>query len=410
MALEHLDTELLGAGRQVGAVALGAQIDDGGNPDALGQQIQRRHVAIGIRRQHHRVVHRLDAVAVDETLRGRREHDPGKVVVAEYGRLFVGATSHQHGARAEFGHAFRIDQRDPVIGIPTCRQGAGPYRDIRQRGQLRFELTKASERVVVAAALVAERATDARVLVDQHDFRASARSGQCRHQARRPCSHHQQVGEVIALRRAYMRCVEFQPPQTGDATEQPLPERKQGLRLVERLVIEAHRQQPAEPAEQACAIGFDPAVGVDRGEIQPGLERLHVGPQIEPRARLHQRVDIVIGHRQQTARAVVLEAATEDAHAGGPQRARWRVAVESGKGLAFEGESEPPGPVDPFASDDRQPSGRCRGGGRPDARCARRHRALLRGGGHAAFPSAAGGWSPGSQVRRTRSVTVSRSA
>ncbi len=87
---------------------------------------------------------------------------------------------------------------------------------------------------------------------------------------------------------------------------------------MERLVVEADREEARETVEDAKPIGFDTAHRVDRRERHALLQRLDVGAEVEALAGLHQRVHVVIGEREQSSRPVVLEAAPENVDAGRP--------------------------------------------------------------------------------------------
>ncbi|MBK9021265.1 MAG: hypothetical protein IPL72_15290 [Sulfuritalea sp.] len=66
-----------------------AQIDHGRDGDPGIAEFFDGPIRIGVGRQHHHPLGRLDRPAMDQALRRRSQHDAGQVVVAEHGRLLV---------------------------------------------------------------------------------------------------------------------------------------------------------------------------------------------------------------------------------------------------------------------------------------------------------------------------------
>ncbi|MCC2665808.1 MAG: hypothetical protein K0S35_3730 [Geminicoccaceae bacterium] len=126
-----------------------------------------------------------------------------------------------------------------------------------------------------------------------------------------------------------------------------------GARPHEGLVVEAGRQQWAQPvAERAevelerrpavLAVGDQPVVQLDLGSPDVGLGTAAA-------TELDQRVGLLRSGRDDAARAMVLEATSDQMNAVGEQGRGERVAGEALVARAVEGEAEPPPTVDPPA-------------------------------------------------------------
>ena len=139
-----------------------------------------------------------------------------------------------------------------------------------------------------------------------------------------------------------------------------LPPREQPARPVERLVVEADRQQRRAQPEQAAGIVREPAPGIDGAIGGARHGRGDVGADVGTRCALDQHVGVVIGKREDPARAVILETPREHAAAVGEQRAGDDVAGVGRHGRAFERESDAARTIDPFARHGRQPMAHAR--------------------------------------------------
>ena len=110
----------------------------------------------------------------------------------------------------------------------------------------------------------------------------------------------------------------------------------------ERLVIEARRQERRQPVEQSGAVGRRRRRRIDRAHGEVVLERLSGRAQIwggDAAARhVDDRVRLLGPSAPDSARAVIFEAAADDADAVRQQRRSDAVALEADVGLAVKRE------------------------------------------------------------------------
>src|SRR5271156_5835427 len=121
-----------------------------------------------------------------------------------------------------------------------------------------------------------------------------------------------------------------------------------------RLVIEARRQERRDLVEDSGAIGGRRRRGIDRAHGDVVLERLSGRAQIrggDAAARhVDDRVRLFGPRAPDSARAVILEAAADDADAVRQQRRSDAVALEAGVRLAVKREYAGSPAIDPAAS------------------------------------------------------------
>src|SRR5262249_27907800 len=141
--------------------------------------------------------------------------------------------------------------------------------------------------------------------------------------------------------------------QAGDVTHQFLEHRPKPARLVELLVIETHRQEGAKPVENPQQIEIDSRPGVlalHRLSLSRGL---HTRTDIRPAIAFHQASGAIAGNAQQSARPMVLEAATESTDAGRIEGGRNRLAHNGWNRLAVEREGNLAGGAEQATRDGR---------------------------------------------------------
>jgi hypothetical protein len=131
-----------------------------------------------------------------------------------------------------------------------------------------------------------------------------------------------------------MRRAEIDLAESRHVAEHALPAREPAL-AIERLVVEADRQERRELADPAATVGRHATERIDRGPVAAAREFRDIGAHVDARAVLHHRVHVVIRKRQHAALTVILEAAPEHRYVGSPQRARNGVAGETLVAPAF---------------------------------------------------------------------------
>ena len=121
----------------------------------------------------------------------------------------------------------------------------------------------------------------------------------------------------------------------------------------ERLVVEPRRQERREPVEERGAIGRRGRRRIDRADGEVVLQRLGRGAKIGRRRAIPRHVDdrvrLLRPCAPDSARAMILEAAADNADAVGEQRGRDAVAFETGVRLAVKSENAGPAAIDPAA-------------------------------------------------------------
>ena len=173
----------------------------------------------------------------------------------------------------------------------------------QERGGLQELCGRAAARVVAAAA-------GGGILIDEQHARPAARGRERRGEPRGSGADHQHVAEVITLRCSAPAGVQIDPTEAAQVAEHALPAGKQAL-AVERLVVEADRQEGLQPVEHRQAVVREAAARVDRAHLPAGFDRhdigAHVGDAAVGEPHLHQGVGVVVGGTQDPARAVIFE-------------------------------------------------------------------------------------------------------
>ena len=267
-------------------------------------------------RQHHPPRPHLPQAFVDPWLRGRQLHHGEQIVVVVA----------RHGGPVEPHH----------VG-----QGVELLRHVRRPLQGR---TPADRRSTVEKHSAGYRP----VVGDRHPG-AAARRGQRRLKPGRTRARDQHVAVVEALLvRAPVRPA-GSGAESGHAAHEPPVEVPAAGRSHERLVVEPGREQPREPVGDRARVEADarPAVDAARAQTLPEREGRRPGVGLVVFAvELHDGVGLLGPGRDDPARAVVLEAAADQAHPVGRQGGGEGVAGMALVLPAVEPEAEPAGTVD----------------------------------------------------------------
>ena len=320
------------------------QVDDGGDQNPLRVQIQTDRIRLQIGGHHDHPASGSDPVALQQTPCARCQQHARQIIVAEHRGLLDDAGGEHHRLGTHFGHARRLRERHPMIGVVAGRHRRAEHGDARRADD---GLGQCAQRLVFTARAADRGTAQPKRLIDQCHARACrSRLERCR-EAARSAADHQHIAEPIALRRQAPLGLERHRPQSGDGAEHALPAGKQALRM-KRLVIEPHRQPAREAIQESRLVGRKAAEGVDRGHPHAFAQQRHVAAHVGHPVDLKQRVAVVIRKRQDAARPVVLEAAAEVRRRGGRKRRRNGIAAEAAAGLSLEGEIDHRRSIDPF--------------------------------------------------------------
>ena len=149
--------------------------------------------------------------------------------------------------------------------------------------------------------------------------------------------------------RSRARAVLVELPEPGRVAQELLVERPEPPRPDEGLVVEARRRErPAELVGRAHQVAVERAEEVLARDDGARADRLGADAHVRDPVHGHLTVRAVARAALQAARPVVLEAAREDAPAGGEERRAERVALEALDRLAVEGERHRLRAVDPL--------------------------------------------------------------
>ena len=346
---------------------LGPQIDDTGDLDARGRHVEGGAVGAVVVGEDDRLGARLDGVAVEVGSAGFGQHDARAVVVAEHQGPLDRAGGEHHLVRAQLPQALArqairlldqmvgdpLDEADEVVIEIGVGRGPGQDRDLVVGFQARPRRGHPVERRLAADGLVLRTqqcAAQSGVLLGQDDPGAGLGGGERRGQAGRPGADHQhvavRVGLVVMVRVALSRRL----AEAGGVADDVLVLHPQGSRPHEGLVIEAGGKNARQLVERCAHVEADagPAVLGFGGQAldQLDLGGAHVGVAACALAELQQRVRLLRAGGEDAARAVVLEAASDQVHAVGEQRRGQGVAGIALIGRIVEAEADRLGPVD----------------------------------------------------------------
>ena len=299
-----------------------AQVDDLGHLGARALQVGKRVQATVVRRDHDGAVAGLQRPAADQPAHGLGEDDADEVVAREEQGLLHGACGH-----------------DDVLGAVAVEDEAAVDRD---------EAALEDSECGALHGLDALERDRVRPVVDQHRVLALGGRLAGGRQARVSAADHEHLGapvlDVVAVRAAG---VLVHLAEAGDVAEELLVERPRAARPDHRPVVEAdRRERPADlvrDGEQVVVEGAPDVLGPDAGAFADGR---HAGAHVRRAVDLHHAVGARAAAAQEAARAVVLEAAGEDALTLGEEGRGERVALEPAHARAVESEGHLAAAVD----------------------------------------------------------------
>ncbi len=135
-ALEHANAMVAHGIGDGAAPRLLLQVEHSPYLDPSGNQVDRGGVAVRVRGRDDCALTGADAELADEALRGRGEHDPRQVVVAENERLLDGAGGKHHLFGAHLVKAIALDDRQPVVVEEAGNDRPGHHLDAGLRRNL----------------------------------------------------------------------------------------------------------------------------------------------------------------------------------------------------------------------------------------------------------------------------------
>jgi hypothetical protein len=300
---------------------------------------------------------------------GARQHHTRAVVVAESDRPLDGAGGEHDPGRPDDAQIAprqgRIGSREVVgdllvepddIGVVEAESGGpGQYPDTLQRRDPLVQ-PRAGGFALDGPGRGQGRAAKRKILLDQHDVEAVARRQFRRGQSGRAGADDEQVAmvmnDVVAVRIGRTRGI----AHAGGAADEFLEEHPLAGAAAEPdegLVVEPRRQEPAEQIVHPANVEADirPGVLAPRRQTLAQLDLGRLGVRLAPGAGADrdQGATFLRARRHDAARAVILEAAPQDALAVGHQGRGQGVARQSLHGAAIPGESQRPGAVDDAA-------------------------------------------------------------
>ncbi len=158
---------------------------------------------------------------------------------------------------------------------------------------------------------------------------------------RQPAADYANVG-VQMFDGAFTRgnLVHVDPAQPRDVPHHVLEYRPQPARLVKTLVIKSDRQKAVQLVEHIQDIEGQARPGILMADDLALPGRLDAGPHIGLAVHLHEAVGAITGEAQEPARAMIFEAAREDAHPGGVEGGGDALAGQGGDVAAVKGDRQ----------------------------------------------------------------------
>ena len=316
------------------------------------------------------------AVAAHERERRGREHHPRAVVVGEHQGPLGRAGGQHHAPRPHLPQAFvdpgplrgELHDGEQVVVVVAGDGGPLEPHDVGEGVELRRHARRPLGRGTPAELrrAVEQRPSRHRPFVGEHHPGAAARRGQRRLEPGRPRPRHQHVAVVEALLVRVPAGGRGRRPEARHAAHERAVEVPPTGEPHERLVVEAGRKQRREPVGDRAEVEADarPAVDAARaqalGELQGRRPRVGL---VLVAVELNDGVRLLGAGGDEPPRAVVLEAAPDQAHAVRHQGRGQRVAGVALVVPAVEAEPEPAGAIDQRSA-----------GGQPEGLGSRRHR------------------------------------
>ena len=293
-------------------------------------------------RDDHRALAGLEPEVADQAQRAVGEHDADEVVAGEHERLLDRAGRDHDPLRA---HAQQqvpgLDRHEPALVDAERATG-------------RDELER----------LVAEPAD---VLVDEQHLLTGGRGGPRRREPGAPAADDEHVdAAVLGVVAPRPPAVLVDAAEAGEVAKHLLVHGPQATRPDQRPVVEADRRERlADLVDDRDEVAFERADHVLRLDHRPGARRLRADADVGRAVDLHHAIGTAARDAQQPARAVVLEAAREDALPRREERRPDRVALVRSYGLAAEAEDDLARAVDPLGRLRRQAHQAASSGARP---------------------------------------------
>src|SRR5207244_3634796 len=140
---------------------------------------------------------------------------------------------------------------------------------------------------------------------------------------RRPAADHANLRmQIFNIRMDPRHMLDVDTTQAGKVAQRVLEQRPKPARSVEALVIKSNRQKAVETIKRAEHIKAErrPGILMEHDLSLPG--RLDTGAHIGPLVHVHETVRAIAGNAQESAWAMILEAAREDPHSRGMEGGR----------------------------------------------------------------------------------------
>ncbi len=331
--------------RQAPGAAL-TRIDDGNHLDAGALQVERRRIGRIVVGGDHRTSARCDAVLIDIGARRGGQHDVRSVIVGK-DEWPLDRAGRQHDLpRADLPEGLAADVRrrlvemvaaafdrdDLVMVVIGEGRGAGDELNFRHRPQLGEGRGEPCfvRNLAQGSGFAQERAAERSHLVEEKNAGAASAGGQRRGKTRRPAADDEDVAMRVALLVMIGIGIGRRLPHSGGAADQMLVEAPGTLRRHEGLVIETGRQQWRHQRGGGAEVEAERGKPILAGRHEPVIELDHGGARIRlgasAVAQANQRIGLFGSGAQNAARAVVFEAAPDQADAVGEQRRRQAVA------------------------------------------------------------------------------------
>ena len=326
--------------------------------------------ASSLPREHDGTVTRPHAIAIDVAAHGAGEHHTRTVVIAEHdgaldaaggqhgplGEDAPGALARLEGRRFGIVISHALDRDEGLLVVAAEQRCTAENADVGQALKLGLDRVEPMQRVLAVDLLpvVEQAAAEAEILLDQQHACARTSGGQRRHQARGAGADHQHV----AMDGGFLVTVGIldagRTAKSGRAPDHRLIQLfPEGRRPHKGLVVEARRDQRAGDAVDRHQIECQrrPAVLArgDEAVIELDLSRARVGLAACTGAQFDERVGFFRTCRQEAARPVIFERASDEANAVGKQGGGERVARMARILGAVEAEAERAAAVDEAA-------------------------------------------------------------
>src|SRR5918995_794216 len=302
------------------APSLAPEVVDTGDLDPHLSEAVCRLAADLIDRDDGRSLSRLDRPLIDQPADGFRQQDSDQVVAGEEERLLERSCGdHDLLGAIAVEHVSGIDGDEPALPDPESATG-GDHLD--------------------AGNLVVDRVE---ALVDEHDVAALRCVIPGPGETRVASSDHEHVGApMLAVEPVRALRMRIDAPEAGHVAQETLVQRPRAPRPDHRPVVEPDRgERAAELVDGSQKVMFQRAEDVLRPHLGARTHRLRADSHARNAVHLHEAVRAVPAAAEKPARAVVLEAAGEDAPARGEQGRSEGIALERLDRLALERERDP---------------------------------------------------------------------